>query len=174
MQNRGALSGRHERQEVAGGPSRSGTSSPDNCHLLVHPCRNPPFPTITTKGREGDRYLLSDLSGSTVTSVQLPGKSSFNKLHLNQLFPLINHNKQHFGKSRHFLLWKNKSLVLQDSNLLLVVLCSDFMLASHHQAWSHQHFGGCGTFGRALVTAGDRTPIWMELGSYTVWPFLHK
>lgn len=100
------------------GTSGSRSSSPDNCHLLVHPCRNPPFPTITARVREGHRYHLSNLSGSTVTSVQVSGKNIFNKLDLNQPFPLVNHNKQLFGKSRHFLLWKNKSLILQDSNLL--------------------------------------------------------
>lgn len=42
---------------------------------------------------------------TTVTSVQVSGTNIFNKLHLNQSFPPVNHNKQHFGKSRYFLLW---------------------------------------------------------------------
>lgn len=153
------------------GTSWSRTSSPDNSQLLAHPCRNPPLPTVTTRVREGHRYPLSNLSGCTITSGQLPGKNIFSKLHLNQPVPLVNHNKQHFGKRRHFLLWRNKSFVLQDSNLFLLVLCSDFT----SPGLVTSTFWGLWAFGRTLGTAGDRTPICMEICSYTVWPFFsHK
>lgn len=169
MQNWGALSGWHESQEVAGGPQGPHGAGPAlqtivSCWFI--PAGILPFP-LSQQGPEKG-------TGIPVKPVQLPGKNILNKIHLNQPFLLVNHKKQHFGKSRHFLLWQNKNFVLQDSNFSLVVLCSGFTLIFHHQCWSHQHFGGCGTFGRALGTAGDRTPVWVEIGSYTVWPLLHK
>lgn len=169
MQNWGVRSGRYQTQKVPGGPRGprgARTVSPGGCLLMVHPCRNPPFSTVTRSVREGSMYLLSDLLGFTVISMHVPGKTSFNKLHLNHFFPLNDHNKQHFGRE--------KNLVLKDSDLFLVELCSDFTPDLRQLTSSHQHFGDCWPFSRVLVTAGDRIPIRMELGSNTGWPFLHK
>lgn len=68
-----------------------------NCHPWFIPAEILPF-SHHNKAREGHRHLLSNLSASTLTSVQIPGKNIFNKLHFNEPFPPVNHNKRHFGK----------------------------------------------------------------------------
>lgn len=167
MQSWEVCSGRHQTQKVLGGPwgpCGAVTDSPGSCLLLVHPCRIPPFSTGIRNVRQVSRYLLSNLLGFTLIFLHLPGKNTFKKLHLCNFFSF--HDQRYFGRE--------KSVVLQVLNLFLVVICSDFTPALYHLTTSYQHFGCCRTFSRVLVTARDRIPIWIELGSNTVWPFLHK